>query len=843
MFNNNLDFDANAAVPVVGKDSAALQDPYGLDFNSDGRSDVLWHNPTSGSNELWLTEGEHGNQVSESLDIRSIGEGWKVEGIADFNQDGYSDLLVRNERTGDNAALFRGSDLGGDYIGRDGITGIGADWEVQGVSDFDNDEHADILWHNNRTGENVIWYMEGDTGASIRERSSLMSPGRQWKAKGVGDFDRDGYTDVLWRDQGSGENLIWYMRGNKGTDYKDSERVETFRSNDWELHGVGDFNQDGAPDLLWHEKESGTNEIWQLGGQKNNKLENRVRFSGKNGSWIPVVNGAALDTLPNESNQPSSESPTDETVNDSPSNNGSDNGSDNSLDSASDNGSDNGNGSEYNAGNNLSDRPESTPTDNPESTPTDNPESTPADNSNNSLNGSPENSPENTLENNSGNSSDDNLDDGFNIEFDYRFDTNNWFDSEKRAVLEKAADIWEDIILDEFENIAVGTTVHATDPNGNGLTSFELESEIDDIRVFAFAQDLSSNRSLAEAGATTYQGDRNTSTVFQPWLGEIVFNDRESWYINPDTSTTPNIANFQADMLSVAVHELGHILGISSGIDAFSALIQDGKFTGEASTALNNGEAIPLDSRGSHIEDDFEIAGLGENSLDPNIAKGTRKLLTLLDVALLDDIGYSVDYSTLQPLPDIEVLSIRNGDLSTTKLRTDNEYTIRWEDNLAENVKIDLYEGNRFVSTIVNSTPSDGEFNWRVPSNLAGDKFFYLRISSAEDANIFNVSDQPFQVEANPFINIDTPSDNSPLRTGTQFELTWSDNIRETIRIELYKEGSYHRTITGSTSSDGSYQWNIPTYLDTSRNYHLRFTSTSDSSIYDESAQFWIQKD
>ena len=790
MFDNNSGFDANET-SFVGRDSAAIRDPYGLDFNNDGRSDLLWHNPASGENVLWLTEGDEGAQIGDRISLRSTNENWQVEAAADFNRDGHTDLLVRNERTGDNAAWFMGGENDAQRVGRDGITGIGSDWEVQGVGDFDDDNQADILWRNARTGKNVVWYMEGGNGTQVRERRELRSPGQRWEAKGVADFNGDGRSDVLWRNERTGENLVWYLKGDKGTDYKDSERIESYRESGWTLEGVGDFNRDSDPDLLWREQSSGETVVWQMGGAKNNRIEDRVRFSGLEGAWTPIVEGWSPEGIAGSDVYHSD-------------NDHSDNDHSDHDHADHDHTSHDHFGHDHSADEPL-DLPE-------ELTP-----------SKLVTSGAEKN--------------------GFNIEFDYRFDTNNWYDREKREVLEKAADIWEAIILDDFENIKVGTTVHASDPNGNGLTSFKLTSEIDDVRVFAFAQDLTSNRSLAEAGATTYKSDRNTSTVFQPWLGEIVFNSKESWFVDADTSRTPDIESYQADMLSVAVHELGHILGISSGIDAFRSLIKDGRFTGEAATALNDGNAIPLDRRGSHIRDDFEIAGLGENSLDPNIKKGSRKLLTALDVALLEDIGYSVDYSTVKRVPELEVLSIQEGGKDITELRTNNSYTVRWQDNLAEEVKIDLYEGDRYIRTLVNSTPSTGEFSWYVTPELAGDGFYWIKISSTENEAISDKSGRPFRIGETPYINIDTPSDNYPLKTNASFELTWSDNIKETVKIELFKDGSYYRTITASTSSDGRYTWNIPNYLETSRNYHLRFTSTSDSSVYDESGKFWIQKD
>jgi hypothetical protein len=35
-----------------------------------------------------------------------------------------------------------------------------------------------------------------------------------WKIGGAGDFNRDGWPDILWRYNGSGgKNVLWYMQG------------------------------------------------------------------------------------------------------------------------------------------------------------------------------------------------------------------------------------------------------------------------------------------------------------------------------------------------------------------------------------------------------------------------------------------------------------------------------------------------------------------------------------------------------------------------------------------------------------------------------------------------------
>ena len=41
----------------------------------------------------------------------------------------------------------------------------------------------------------------------------LSEADTNWAIVGVGDFNGDGKTDLLWRNTSSGENAIWYMNG------------------------------------------------------------------------------------------------------------------------------------------------------------------------------------------------------------------------------------------------------------------------------------------------------------------------------------------------------------------------------------------------------------------------------------------------------------------------------------------------------------------------------------------------------------------------------------------------------------------------------------------------------
>ena len=67
------------------------------DLNGDGTNDLLWHNPTTGSVDLWkLVNG----QWAGSVDVGPHPLGYQVAGIADFDLDGTADVLWYNSTNG-----------------------------------------------------------------------------------------------------------------------------------------------------------------------------------------------------------------------------------------------------------------------------------------------------------------------------------------------------------------------------------------------------------------------------------------------------------------------------------------------------------------------------------------------------------------------------------------------------------------------------------------------------------------------------------------------------------------------------------------------------------------------
>ena len=279
------------------------------------------------------------------------------------------------------------------------------------------------------------------------------------------------------------------------------------------------------------------------------------------------------------------------------------------------------------------------------------------------------------------------------IKFDYRFDTQGFFnDPNRRAALEKAGAIWSSLINDDFENIPAGVEFTIQNPTTGKKNTITLQEEIDDLLIFVGANTtpfagnsngeeltdshgchltgccccqcssteedivnlsqpgiLSSENlgilAQAKVDGTDLQGDvfqrrisgnfrdRGAVTNFEPWVGTISFNSQTNWDFSLN-NPSPN----QVDFISVALHEIGHILGVGTA-PIFDVLGAGGAFRGVNALAKNGGNPIPLEQDLGHVQEGFKGNTV---LLDPSKNNG-RNLPSDIDLALLADIGYEIN--------------------------------------------------------------------------------------------------------------------------------------------------------------------------------------------------------
>jgi hypothetical protein len=89
---------------------------------------------------------------------------WQIVGAADFDLDGKPDLLWRNPSTNENVLwLMNGTEYHG--YARLPTAGDGT-WGVVGADDFDANGEPEIAWYSMNSGQIILWHMNGTAFAS-----------------------------------------------------------------------------------------------------------------------------------------------------------------------------------------------------------------------------------------------------------------------------------------------------------------------------------------------------------------------------------------------------------------------------------------------------------------------------------------------------------------------------------------------------------------------------------------------------------------------------------------------------------------------------------------------------
>ncbi|MBW8745116.1 MAG: VCBS repeat-containing protein [Sphingomonas sp.] len=241
---------------VGGVDLIAVNRMSGLtDFNGDGHSDILWRN-VNGSVSTWeVTGNARGDAMRASVINGYADPSWKTIETGDFNGDGISDVLWRNQNGA--VAIWHGTDsasFASDYA--HGI--VGTQWKIAGVGDLNADGKDDLLWHDD-DGSVSAWYSTGD---GFAEAAYTHAPvGTSWKIDGLADFNGDGRADILWRND-NGSLSVWT---GTASGYAEASYASSSAGSDWRIAGLGDFNGDGKEDILWRH-DNGSISIWSSNG-------------------------------------------------------------------------------------------------------------------------------------------------------------------------------------------------------------------------------------------------------------------------------------------------------------------------------------------------------------------------------------------------------------------------------------------------------------------------------------------------------------------------------------------------------------------------------------------------
>lgn len=126
--------------------------------------------------------------------------------------------------------------------------------------DYDADGKADLFVRNQRTGSILIHSRRANAG--INGFETLGEASLAFDAAAGGDFNGDGAIDLLWHNPTNGNMWIWYTQG-PGNDVAYAQVPFTIDPA-LRVVGTGDFNADGVVDICFHDPAQGDVYAWLM---------------------------------------------------------------------------------------------------------------------------------------------------------------------------------------------------------------------------------------------------------------------------------------------------------------------------------------------------------------------------------------------------------------------------------------------------------------------------------------------------------------------------------------------------------------------------------------------------
>jgi hypothetical protein len=247
----------------------AFTPPVKGDFDGDRQTDLVLLETATGAARYWLMNGV--TRASElPVSPATPASGYRLAATDDFNGDQRTDLVFQNlATTGAEFWFMRNNARIGSAVAATGAPPPGANWYLAAAADFNADGWPDILWRNTSTQKLSIWTMNGTARLGTLTPVPDQAVDGNWAVVAALDYDKDGDTDLLWYNSTSGKIVLWWMNASVQRVTGGFTTPTNAGDNNWKVvasgdYGVGAGGTAGTNDIVWRNDTSGKLVVWYM---------------------------------------------------------------------------------------------------------------------------------------------------------------------------------------------------------------------------------------------------------------------------------------------------------------------------------------------------------------------------------------------------------------------------------------------------------------------------------------------------------------------------------------------------------------------------------------------------
>ena len=275
-----------------------------FDYDNDGWDDLFVTTKDEASTNL-LYHNDLGT-------LRKVTGGQPVTGeaartaaavAADINNDGYPELFVVNA-TQRSSSLYLNNGGTFERIKNSGISVHPEYFHGASFADFDNDGYVDLLVTNFfRTRFHHLYRNNGDNTFTLESDNAIATTSARATAPILADYDSDGLVDVFIPNGGNAPNSLFRNLGGFQFAAVDAGSLTTDAKNS--VSGTwGDYDNDGDVDLFVGNASGQDNDLYVNNGDGTFTANTTTRLTADGGhshgaSWVDINRDGHLDLLVN----------------------------------------------------------------------------------------------------------------------------------------------------------------------------------------------------------------------------------------------------------------------------------------------------------------------------------------------------------------------------------------------------------------------------------------------------------------------------------------------------------------------------------------------------------------
>ncbi|MFC2138743.1 FG-GAP repeat domain-containing protein, partial [Bacteroidota bacterium] len=249
IYRNNGD-STFTEVPNISLEGVEYGSAAWGDYDNDGDLDILLTGNSSLGRISKIYRNDNDTVFTDQTIVTLYGVEYSSVAWGDYDNDGYIDILLTGEsNTGEISKIYKNN---GDYTFTEqtGISLEGVDYGSVAWGDYDNDGYLDIIltgWNSSNVKVTKIYKNNGDD--SFTEQTNISLTGVAYGSAAWGDYNNDGYLDIIISGS-SAEGYITIIYKNNGNNTFTEQTGISLKQVIMGSVAWGDYDNDGDLDIL-----------------------------------------------------------------------------------------------------------------------------------------------------------------------------------------------------------------------------------------------------------------------------------------------------------------------------------------------------------------------------------------------------------------------------------------------------------------------------------------------------------------------------------------------------------------------------------------------------------------